>query len=105
VDLFIPVLTFVFGEAQLNGRAAIVSFHRLDSQVYGLPPNPNLLLARLFKESIHEMGHTFNLLHCHVNQCVMGSSSTVDGVDLKSARFCNSCLAEVRTRFPRPANN
>ncbi|HEX2312054.1 MAG TPA: hypothetical protein VHH91_15175, partial [Vicinamibacterales bacterium] len=29
VDLFIPILTFVFGEAQLEGRAAVVSFARL----------------------------------------------------------------------------
>src|SRR5512143_4053679 len=29
VDLFIPILTFVFGEAQLGGRAAVVSTARL----------------------------------------------------------------------------
>ncbi len=31
VDLFIPILTFVFGEAQLGGRAAVVSTARLAS--------------------------------------------------------------------------
>ena len=36
VDLFIPVLTYVFGEAQLGGRAAVVSANRLRSEKYGL---------------------------------------------------------------------
>ena len=29
LDLYIPILTFVFGEAQLGGTAALVSYHRL----------------------------------------------------------------------------
>src|SRR3954454_21252039 len=29
LDLFIPILTFVFGEAQLGDRAALISAHRL----------------------------------------------------------------------------
>src|SRR5205085_1171664 len=59
LDLFVPVLTFVFGEAQLSGNCAIVSSHRLREEVYGLPPNPSLLAERLYKEAAHELGHTF----------------------------------------------
>jgi archaemetzincin len=91
VDLFIPVLTFVFGEAQLDGRAAVVSLHRLDDAVYGLPPNPARLFERLVKEAVHELGHTYNLVHCHEDRCVMASSTYVDGIDLKSYRFCGRC--------------
>jgi hypothetical protein len=58
VDLFIPILTYVFGEAQLAGRAAVVSTYRLDNALYGLPANHRLLLDRLAKEAIHELGHT-----------------------------------------------
>lgn len=96
VDLFIPVLTYVFGEAQLGGQAAVVSTHRLDSQLYGLPPDPLLLLQRLRKEVIHELGHTFNLLHCHQHPCVMMSSTYVEGIDLKSDHFCDRCLEQLR---------
>ena len=96
VDLFIPVLTYVFGEAQLDGRAAVVSTHRLDCQLYGLPPNRKLLLQRLRKEVIHELGHTCNLLHCHHHPCVMMSSTYVEGIDLKSDRFCDRCLEQLR---------
>jgi archaemetzincin len=91
VDLYIPVLTYVFGEAQLGGRAAIVSLHRLDDELYGLPPNPDRLFERLVKEAVHELGHTYDLVHCHHTGCVMGSSTYVEEIDLKSAAFCDRC--------------
>src|ERR1700690_2648082 len=31
-DLYTPILTFVFGEAQMGGPCAVVSFHRLQQQ-------------------------------------------------------------------------
>jgi archaemetzincin len=96
VDLFIPVLTYVFGEAQLEGRAAVVSIHRLRNEAYGLPPSDALLLERLEKESVHELGHTFNLVHCHDPACVMHASTYVEDIDLKSCDFCSSCDAGVR---------
>jgi len=64
VDLYVPVLTFVFGEAQLTGACAVVSLHRLREEFYGLPPREDLLRERLVKESVHELGHTFGLRHC-----------------------------------------
>lgn len=97
VDLFIPVLTYVFGEAQLNGRAAVVSTHRLRPDVYGLPDDDELLFNRLLTESTHELGHCFGLIHCHVAECVMHASTYVEEVDLKSSAFCPSCQAEIVT--------
>jgi archaemetzincin len=96
VDLFIPVLTFVFGEAQLGDRAAVVSAHRLDNRLYGLPPVPHLLFERLVKEAVHELGHTYGLLHCHATRCVMASSTYVEQIDLKGDRFCDRCLDRLR---------
>jgi archaemetzincin len=91
LDLFVPVLTFVFGEAQLAGNCAVVSLHRLREEVYGLPPNPELLSDRLLKEAIHELGHTFGLRHCDDWRCVMTSSHSVEWLDVKSHEFCASC--------------
>ena len=91
IDLFVPVLTFVFGEAQLNGKAAIVSISRLKNEFYGLPKNEQLLLDRIKKEVIHELGHTFGLFHCKNYSCVMSSSMYVENIDLKSYEFCNEC--------------
>lgn len=103
VDLFIPVLTFVFGEAQLDGAAAVVSTHRLASERYGLPPSPGLLRQRLNREAVHEVGHTYGLVHCHAARCVMRSSTYVEEIDLKEDRFCARCLTDVRqaARPPR----
>lgn len=90
-DLFIPVLTFVFGEAQLNGRSAVVSTFRLRNELYGLPADLDLLEERLVKEAVHELGHTFGLLHCHNTTCVMQVSTYAEMVDLKPATYCPAC--------------
>jgi archaemetzincin len=96
VDLFIPILTYVFGEAQLDGRAAVVSTYRLDNAQYGLPRNDGLLLDRLVKEATHELGHTYGLVHCGDTSCVMRSSTYVEDIDVKSEKFCTACLPAVR---------
>lgn len=90
-DLYIPILTFVFGEAQLSECGAIVSVHRLRQEFYGMPADPLLLQERLLKEALHELGHTFGLRHCTDYRCVMSSSHGVERIDLKSADFCPEC--------------
>jgi archaemetzincin len=92
LDLFVPVLTYVFGEAQLEGKAAVVSSFRLRDELYGLPKNPDKLKERLEKEAIHELGHTFSLIHCPNPRCVMYTSTYAEEIDFKSKDFCNSCL-------------
>lgn len=98
VDLFIPVLTYVFGEAQLGGPAAVVSTNRLRSEKYGLPPDPETLMSRLEKEAVHELGHTFGLIHCSEPVCVMHASTYVEEIDPKEASFCAACLQSLRRR-------
>jgi archaemetzincin len=98
VDFFVPVLTYVFGEAQLDGPIAVVSSHRLDDTLYGLPPNPELINQRLLKEAVHELGHTFGLIHCHDYRCVMHTSTTAEDIDVKSDRFCRTCEALVQKK-------
>jgi len=95
-DLYIPILTFVFGEAQLQGNCAVVSAHRLREEFYGLPGNPALVHDRLLKEATHELGHTFTLAHCEDYQCVMAPSHGVEWIDLKTSSFCNGCRPLVR---------
>lgn len=90
-DLYVPVLTFVFGEAQVGGRAALVSLHRLRNEFYGLPESPEMLLDRAVKEALHELGHTFGLRHCGDWRCVMSSSHAVERLDVKGAEFCAAC--------------
>lgn len=95
VDLHIPILTFVFGEAQLAGIAAVVSTHRLVNQFYGLPRDDLVMLERLGKEVVHELGHTFGLYHCHHFECVMRSSTYVEEIDLKRNWLCPDCQTRL----------
>lgn len=95
LDLFVPVLTFVFGEAQLDGPCALVSFHRLREEFYGMPARADLLAERLLKEAVHELGHTFGLRHCFDWQCVMASSHAVEFLDVKEAEFCRRCAKAI----------
>ncbi len=91
VDLFIPVLTFVFGQAQLDGPGALVSTHRLRNEYYGLPRDRERLIERTIKEVVHELGHSYGLVHCQDYGCVMHAATYVEDVDLKSADFCPAC--------------
>jgi archaemetzincin len=94
-DLYVPVLTFVFGEAQLDGNCAVVSTARLKEEFYGLPPRQDLLRERLLKEAAHELGHTFGLRHCADWRCVMTSSHGVERLDVKGAEFCRACKKPI----------
>jgi len=98
-DLFIPILTFVFGEAQLDGKVAIVSTARLRQEYYGLPPNPRLLHRRLVKEIKHELGHTFGLVHCPLRECVMSVANNISDVDSKGITFCEGCKETLRQKL------
>lgn len=95
-DLFIPVLTFVFGEAQLDGGVAVVSTARLTPRVGRRADDRALLTARLEKECVHELGHTLGLVHCGDRRCVMARSAAVVDVDTKTGSLCRDCWLRFR---------
>ncbi len=101
-DLFSPILTYVFGEAQLGGRGAVMSTARLRQEFYGLPPDAELLYRRTEKEALHELGHTFGLIHCQDYACLMHFSNSIEEVDLKGDRFCEQCAARLTGRPQAP---
>lgn len=98
VDLYIPILTFVFGEAQVGGPCAVASLHRLQQEFYGLPADHGILSHRLLKEAVHELGHTVNLSHCDDYQCAMAPSHAVEWIDLKESWLCSACQARIFVR-------
>jgi archaemetzincin len=97
VDLYIPILKYVFGEAQVQGPCAVVSYYRLRQEFYGLPADKNLLHQRLLKEALHELGHTFGLRHCQDYRCVMASAHAVEWIDLRESEVCALCKVQVET--------
>jgi archaemetzincin len=90
VDLFIPILTHVYGEAQLGGKACIVSTIRLN-EGHQSQNTQEPFLSRIIKEAIHELGHTFKLRHCREHTCLMHYCRDENDVDRKSDQLCRYC--------------
>jgi archaemetzincin len=95
-DLFVPVLSFVYGQAQLEGRAAVVSLARLRPEFHGLPADEAALERRAATEAVHEVGHTFGLVHCLDRRCPMSLSIDLPDLDGKAPELCPGCSALVR---------
>ena len=95
IDLFIPILTFIFGQAYLNGSTGIASLYRFNNEHYGMTGDNLFLVDRFKKEVIHELGHTFGLIHCSNQTCVMRSSTYVEDIDQKNQQFCLNCRAQL----------
>jgi archaemetzincin len=100
VDLFIPILTYIFGQAFLNGRSGIASMYRFSNKRYGIKEDNHIILDRLKKEVIHELGHTFGLTHCYIPTCVMRSSTYVEDIDQKSQNICPGCRLKIELNTP-----
>ncbi|MFQ5965924.1 MAG: archaemetzincin family Zn-dependent metalloprotease [Candidatus Scalinduaceae bacterium] len=98
VDLYVPELTFVFGEAVIAKKVAVISLVRLRQEFYGLPDNLNLFKKRIITEAVHELGHTYGLRHCSKNNCVMFFSNTLSDTDLKGSVFCKICKKAVKRK-------
>lgn len=99
VDLYIPIFTFVFGEAQLAGRAAIISVFRPGGDPDGVRPPHALFFDRLTKLGLHELGHTFGLGHCREEGCVMGFAANLEKLDQKNLTLCDYCQVLLNDNF------
>ena len=97
-DLFIPALTFVYGQAQLGGRVAVISLARLRQEFYGQPPNREVLLQRALKEALHETGHMFGLVHCADRNCAMSLATNIRHIDESARSSARRCAARVLRR-------
>ncbi len=93
VDLYVPPLNFVFGEAENPGKAALISLYRLRPEFHKQKPNEALFFERSTKEAVHELGHTFGLKHCSNPFCVMYFSNSIFETDRKQSLFCNRCYS------------
>jgi archaemetzincin len=95
VDLYVPDLNFVFGQADVVEKTAVISIIRLRPGYYGLPEDEGLLRKRTLKESVHELGHTYGLRHCPDKKCVMHFSNSLQDTDIKSSSFCENCKKKL----------
>jgi len=101
VDLFVPILTHVFGEAKQGGNCAVVSLYRLRRNSDGTTPPESLLLERAAKVALHELGHLFNLLHCMDGRCLMHFSGGLQELDEMPFYFCRYCSKYLEDNLRR----
>lgn len=96
VDLFVPILTYIFGQAELGGSTGVSSLYRLRNELYGLEIDNNLQIERFRKVVMHETGHLFGLIHCLKPGCIMRSSTYVEDIDQKEMAFCSACNEKLK---------
>ncbi len=96
LDLYVSNLNFIFGQAQMGGRTALISLARLREEFWGRRPNERLLAERALKEAVHELGHTLGLEHCSNPKCVMHFSNSLADTDIKGSWFCPECEKKIR---------
>lgn len=101
VDIYTPILTFVYGESQMGGKAALISTFRLQSK------DTRMTYERAAKISVHEVGHLLGIVHCRAPDCLMGFSNSLTKLDSLPLTFCQACEYEVhrslRHLFAHPA--
>lgn len=95
LDLYVPALNYVFGEALPLRNVAIISLHRLREEFYRRDADRPTLVERMIKEAVHELGHVWGMRHCPNPRCVMFFSNSLEDTDRKSARFCPRCRAVI----------
>jgi archaemetzincin len=100
LDLYTSGLNFVFGQASMGGREALIALPRLRQSFYGLPDDEALFHERAVKEAVHELGHTYGLSHCPDATCVMHFSNSLPDTDFKGKAFCAVCQAALGVAGP-----
>jgi archaemetzincin len=95
VDIFMPDLNYVFGIADPQGKRAVISFTRLRESYYNQIEDQSLLVDRITKEALHELGHTYGIGHCRTRRCAMAFSNSLVDTDYQDANFCYTCKQAI----------
>ena len=83
----------MYGEAQLERRGR----RRLDARGSGAGEPSQLPAPRLVKECVHELGHTFGLVHCDAPAVRDGAVDQRRRASTpRRRRFCHDCRVRYR---------
>jgi archaemetzincin len=93
-DIFSERCNFIFGEARIRGKSALVSLYRFTDP--SKPPGDEpLFRERITKLLLHELGHTFGLQHCENKHCVMAFANSLRELDMLSSSYCDECRKKL----------
>lgn len=98
-SLYLPDETYVLGHADSLSGTGVVSLHQIRTEFYGLPENDSWVFPRLYKETLHRLGHMMGMPECRNSKCVNYFSQMMLDIDNKNERFCDICrrkLAKLR---------
>ncbi len=99
LDIYAFGLNFIFGEADVRTKKALISLYRLKPEYYGQQKNDTLFQERILKEAVHEIGHTYGLRHCPNPRCVMHFSNSIEDTDIKREKFCQLCQKNLSDKL------
>jgi archaemetzincin len=98
-DIYLPDESYIIGHSDTVSATAIVSLFRIRQEFYGLPEDEMKVYTRLFKQSIHQLAHLFDMTSCRNPRCINYYSQNMMDIDTKGEKFCDICkrhLAEKR---------
>lgn len=83
-------MSFVFGQASLDGRVGVWSLRRLQ-----ILADRDTFLRRTLKIAAHETGHMFSMWHCTKYECVMSGTNHMNETDRRPIDACPECMAKI----------
>jgi len=91
---------FLFGISREAAGVSVVSGARLTNEFWGLPADDKLLIERIGREGLHEIGHLLGLIHCSETSCIMANPLCFDDLDAKHSWFCQTCTRKHMRLHP-----
>lgn len=91
IPLSHPAVNHVFGLTDPGSRISVMSLYHFRMK----GETPAKIAGRASKTAIHELGHSYGLVHCGDHKCVMFFSYNLSDTDYKESRFCKKCLEEL----------
>ena len=101
-DISLAFLTYVYGEAQIGGKAAVVSTFRLEKGGRSGRVPTSRMYERVAKVTVHETGHMLGLVHCSRPDCVMNFSAGLEHLDNLTRAFCSGCRSFLQEQLRLP---
>jgi len=94
-DLYLPDQNSIIGHADTISGTAVVSLWQIRQEFYGLPENDSQVYPRLYKESLHQLAHLFDVSECRNPKCVNYYSHDMSDIDNKGNNFCDICKRKM----------